>query len=1469
MRLFLCAVGILVGLALVASLPADASTTPPPSGDWTIGPGEDAVLELGGNTSQVQGNITVQGTLFVGNGTLELAPAACASPAELLLTPGASLRLEGAVLLASSPCTFVLRAEPGSAWVAANASLEGVGALSTAQVSGVGVLLRGASAQVSGLTLVDAAGGIGLQEGAALTGSDLSATVHGRAIYAAGGSTVALDNLTATGDGATTDYLVIVEGSTLSLTGGSLSVAPVALLTLSSTASFSDVDLGPVGDVGVITLSSSISWRGGTIAPYARAGFESYGSVLDLETSFYNVTIGTVLVESTLNLANSSFNASGANPKGSFAVVYARDSVATVADSVLSGLFWVSDVTRLINGTPTLVPVYGCGTSAVWSVRSQVAVYRTSTECFDTHYEMEDSVLTGQDLLITNGTEGIRMLRGSISVEGLNGTLFVSPAAALLTAFDAEGMISGVVSRGNTMAVEITASDLLIEGLDYTWPGLGVRVVSGSPTINGSTFAVHNSSGVEVQSGSPRITNSSFTLSANLLNATGVFVQGGSPTIENDEFVGVSARALTFGVWGWPDAAPTVRSSRFSGLDRAVVVYGQGFLLEGNSVDQCNQGFESREGSSGRIAGNTFSNLTVDNSVAGVRLYFAATIVEGNTFTHVKYGIQAITITTSLRGETRISGNHFSDVGWYAIEITNSTRPVVIDNNTATRSGRGAVELVNAPALGSYNLFFDFQGYGYTVTNAALTIVGDRLENLSTAIYALDSTLRVDYATLSRNAQGILSQDSPTSVHNSSFQSNSIAIELSHSGQNEVHDSLFLANGDSILVFNSTHADVRNSNFLRTLSFVVSCENNASANVTFTKRAEISGGTLRISGSLVSDAPFLRLAGLRFQFMPVVGGGVPGVVIRGAGELEADGLDLTNSTTPYIFRVEDSVGVISETHFAASRADPTGPPGAPTFVRSTVTIHNVGTSQSQAPLTFVSSDVQVDNLTARDTNASSIAVDGGSVLIRDAAILDGAGCGLTAIGGARVNATNVSIRGHPGGAVCGDNLTADFFLSDLGGGPPAVNLTGASEVGLWSSLLTDGWNVDGNATLTIGWRVGVTVELANPVLLPVVNVAVSDSLGHRTVSHPNATGVVVGLPYFPERTITESVTLAWGPYTVSATLDPLVDSESIPLDRDTLVQLSLEDTLAPTITITSPVDGAIARTATVTIAFSAVDRGTGIQELAFRFGAGTPVTVDPAVASHSFQRVLVDGTHTLTVMAQDYGGNRAEASVSFTIDTISPLISINTPRSLPFYTKDSTVLVQVGFDVDVVNVTIGGQEAVIFRNTANRTITIPEGTTTIEVRAVDRAGNEATTNLTVVSDRTPPALEVSNRQDSNVTIDSFVVLRGTSEPGSIVFVQGVPVETTNGSFEALVLLSVGKNTIEVRAQDALGNENVTSLTVTRGVVEPSSVLDTALSILGAVMLVAGVVLLVRTLRTEYVETERDRKIRRFHRGGKP
>ncbi len=80
--------------------------------------------------------------------------------------------------------------------------------------------------------------------------------------------------------------------------------------------------------------------------------------------------------------------------------------------------------------------------------------------------------------------------------------------------------------------------------------------------------------------------------------------------------------------------------------------------------------------------------------------------------------------------------------------------------------------------------------------------------------------------------------------------------------------------------------------------------------------------------------------------------------------------------------------------------------------------------------------------------------------------------------------------------------------------------------------------------------------------------------------------------------------------------------------------------------------------------------------------------------------------------------------------------------------------------------------------------------------------------------RTPPGLVVSAPPQSLVTNNESLVVRGATQRGAGVAVNGEPIPTQDGSFRTNVSLTEGENTIVVEATDALGNTSTEELNVT-------------------------------------------------------
>ncbi len=110
-----------------------------------------------------------------------------------------------------------------------------------------------------------------------------------------------------------------------------------------------------------------------------------------------------------------------------------------------------------------------------------------------------------------------------------------------------------------------------------------------------------------------------------------------------------------------------------------------------------------------------------------------------------------------------------------------------------------------------------------------------------------------------------------------------------------------------------------------------------------------------------------------------------------------------------------------------------------------------------------------------------------------------------------------------------------------------------------------------------------------------------------------------------------------GSYSITVTVTPDEGSTTDP------------DTTPPTISITSPSDGASFTTGDVTIEWSGSDADSGIDYYEIQLNSGSWVNKGTST-SHSYTG-LADGSHSVTVRAYDNAGNSATDSVSFTIDT--------------------------------------------------------------------------------------------------------------------------------------------------------------------------------------------------------------------------
>ena len=214
-------------------------------------------------------------------------------------------------------------------------------------------------------------------------------------------------------------------------------------------------------------------------------------------------------------------------------------------------------------------------------------------------------------------------------------------------------------------------------------------------------------------------------------------------------------------------------------------------------------------------------------------------------------------------------------------------------------------------------------------------------------------------------------------------------------------------------------------------------------------------------------------------------------------------------------------------------------------------------------------------------------------------------------------------------------------------------------------------------------------------------------------------------------------------------------------DGSTLTGLRLvvKEKVAPVITILSPSSGAYVTNSKQPVVFTIVDEdgGSGIdlntlvvKQDGTAVASGTLQTTSITngySVTYTPSAALGDGSHTVTVDVSDHDGNAAtQKSTTYKVDTVPPTLNVTSPAdglitatstlNVSGQTNDATsspvsITIKLnGTDQD--SVTVGSD------GTFSKSVTLADGSNTIEVTATDAAGKTSSVSRTVTLDTSVP-----------------------------------------------------------------------------------------------------------------------------------
>ncbi|WXG41878.1 MAG: Ig-like domain-containing protein [Candidatus Freyarchaeum deiterrae] len=270
------------------------------------------------------------------------------------------------------------------------------------------------------------------------------------------------------------------------------------------------------------------------------------------------------------------------------------------------------------------------------------------------------------------------------------------------------------------------------------------------------------------------------------------------------------------------------------------------------------------------------------------------------------------------------------------------------------------------------------------------------------------------------------------------------------------------------------------------------------------------------------------------------------------------------------------------------------------------------------------------------------------------------------------------------------------------------------------------------------------------------------------------------------------------------------------------------DTIPPTVTITSPTNGTLFNTGSVTENWTGSDN-TGIAYFEVRNDGGSWINVSKSL-SYAFTG-LSNGSHSVDVIAFDLAGNNATASVPFTVDTTLPTVTITSPTNGALFNTSSVTVNWTGYAYSGINYyevkLDGGTFGSVGTNTSYTFTSLSDGSHTVYVRAWSLVGNNATASVSFNVDTIPPTVNIASPTNGALFNTGSVTVNwtGSDANSGIAYFEvridgGSWINVSTSLSHTFTGLSTGTHSVDVIAFDLAGNNATASVFFTVDTIPP-------------------------------------------------
>ncbi len=270
------------------------------------------------------------------------------------------------------------------------------------------------------------------------------------------------------------------------------------------------------------------------------------------------------------------------------------------------------------------------------------------------------------------------------------------------------------------------------------------------------------------------------------------------------------------------------------------------------------------------------------------------------------------------------------------------------------------------------------------------------------------------------------------------------------------------------------------------------------------------------------------------------------------------------------------------------------------------------------------------------------------------------------------------------------------------------------------------------------------------------------------------------------------------------------------------------DTVDPTLDILSPDHNEIFSQDNVELNWTGHDNITGIDKYQVEFNGQLIYEGE----SESYELVdLESGHHVVEITAFDNAGNEAMEEVEFIVDMVSPTVEITSPEHDSVHSQETVMVEWSGSDdlsgIDRYELKLNGELIYEGEEEAYELHDLEDGEHSVQVKAIDRVGQEGYQEINFMIDTQSPHLEISSPEDGEFYIDDEVMVEwsGSDDLSGIdryeLKLNGeLTYEGESESYE-LVDLESGHHVVEITAFDNAGNEAVEEVEFIVDMVSPT------------------------------------------------